>query len=170
MTGMRTARYATAKGTRRSCALRVVELVDLVRFLSNELRDAEMVIADLIQEVESLTEPSRDIDVKIGLLVGWQRKVEYANEKEENSRNVIWILHGERTARLPRFTDSLEAALQLLELVAPKYIGGVSWSTDECGFEATAIVNNGDYCHGATPALAVCLAALKIKQSQLEDD
>lgn len=78
-----------------------------------------MAIADLIQEVESLTEPSRDIDVKIGLLVGWQRKVEYANEKEENSRNVIWILHGERTARLPRFTDSLEAALQLLELVAP---------------------------------------------------
>jgi hypothetical protein len=128
----------------------------------------KMEIADVIREVQSLTRESGDADIKIGLLVGWQRQFEYADESGTTTRNVIWILDGERSPRLPRFTSSLDAALQLLELVAPKFKGGVSWSTDDNGLQGTAKVNDGFYSHGATPALAVCLAALRIKQKQME--
>ncbi|WFU50233.1 hypothetical protein [Sinorhizobium terangae] len=128
-----------------------------------------MAIADLILEVEALKRASRDIDVKIGLLVGWQRKVEYTRENGEASRNVIWFLHGERAARLPRFTETIDSALQLVDLVAPHSSGGVSWSVGPDGSYGTAVINDGPYCQAATPALALCLAALKIKEAESDD-
>ncbi|WP_085026778.1 hypothetical protein [Ensifer aridi] len=128
-----------------------------------------MAVADLIQELENLKHASREVDVKIGLLVGWQRKVEYTSENGEALRNVIWFLHGERTARLPRFTETIDSALQLVDLVAPQSTGGVSWSQGTDGANGTAIINEGPYCHAATPALALCIAALRIKEAENED-
>ncbi|WEX75086.1 hypothetical protein PYH37_000420 [Sinorhizobium numidicum] len=128
-----------------------------------------MAIADLIQELQNLKHASREVDVKIGLLVGWQRRVEYTQENGEASRNVIWFLHGEKTARLPRFTETIDSALQLVDLVAPRSTGGVSWSDETDGHCGTAVINGGPYCRAATPALALCIAALKIREAEEED-
>lgn len=52
----------------------------------------------------------------------------------------------------------MDTAFALLNAVAPKSVGGVSWVGDDV---CTAVLNGGEYCHGATPALAMCVAALK---------
>lgn len=124
-----------------------------------------MATADLIAEIEALQGASRDVDVKIGLLVGWQRKVEHTRENEEAPRNVVWFLHGERATRLPRFTEAVDAALQLVNIIAPRSTGGVSWSVGPDGTFGTATINDGRYYQAATPSLALCIAALKIKET-----
>ncbi|MCA1439324.1 hypothetical protein I6F07_03605 [Ensifer sp. IC4062] len=124
-----------------------------------------MAITDLIEEIEALKRPDRDVDVKIALLFGWQRKVEYAGSGIP-SRNVIWYWQGEASARLPHFTGSIDAALQLLDTVSPRFTGGFSWIMHESDKIATTSINDYPHCHAATPALALCAAALKIKQSQ----
>lgn len=128
-----------------------------------------MAIADLIQELENLKEASRELDAKIALLVGWQRKVEYTQENGEALRNVIWFLRGERASRLPRFTLTIDSALELVDLIAPRSTGGVSWVNGTDGPSGTAVINDGPYCHAATPAIALCIAALKIRDADEED-
>jgi hypothetical protein len=128
-----------------------------------------MTIDDLIEEIEALKRPNREVDVKIALIIGWQRKVEHA-QQSEGSRNVVWYWQGEASGRLPPFTASVDAALQLIAAVSGRFMGGFSWVDDKDGRVATANIAGYPYCHAATPALALCAAALKIKQSQLHDD
>lgn len=127
-----------------------------------------MAITDLIEEVEALKRPNRDVDVKIALIVGWQRKVEHSGTSG-TSRNVIWYWQGEAAARLPNFTGSIDASLQLLDMVSPRFTGGFTWLVKEQQKTATVKINNEPFSHAETPALALCLTALKIKQTQLND-
>ncbi|MDW9633601.1 hypothetical protein [Sinorhizobium meliloti] len=127
-----------------------------------------MAIADLVHEIETLKRPNRETDVKIALAVGWQRKVEHSG-KDDGSRNVIWYWQGEAASRLPNFTGSIDASLQLLDMVSPRFAGGFSWLVKEHQKTATAKVNDEPFSHAETPALALCLAALKIKQTQLNE-
>lgn len=125
-----------------------------------------MAVTDLIEEVETLKRPNRDVDIKIALYFGWQRKVEHA-ETNGGGRNVIWYWQGEEHSKLPNFTGSIDAALGILTSTSPRFTGGFTWVDQESGKIATVIINGGPYCHAATPALAICAAALKMKQSQI---
>ncbi|ASP90808.1 hypothetical protein [Sinorhizobium meliloti] len=127
-----------------------------------------MAVSDLIHELESASEPSRETDAKIALLFGWQRRVE-TSEGATKSRRVSWINPASGENRLPAFTFSVDAALELLELVAEKSHGGVSWIVNEVGVTCTVKVDEGPYYHAATPALAICVAALDIKAAELGD-
>ncbi|PDT50364.1 hypothetical protein CO661_01590 [Sinorhizobium fredii] len=128
-----------------------------------------MLISDLIEEIEALKRANRDVDVKIALTVGWQRKVELENQRE-GSRNVVWYWQGEATGKLPPFTASVDAALQLLGAVCGRFVGGISWVGDKDEKLATVSIVGHKYCHASTPALALCATALRIKQSHLNDD
>ncbi|MFQ6184362.1 hypothetical protein [Sinorhizobium meliloti] len=127
-----------------------------------------MAVSDLIQELESTKEPSRETDARIALTFGWQRRVEVA-EGATKSRKVSWIHPESGENRLPAFTFSVDAALELLDLVAKKSHGGVSWVVNEAGVTCTVKVNEGPYYHAATPALAICVAALSLKGAELRD-
>lgn len=63
------------------------------------------------------------------------------------------------------YTASLDAALYLAQLVAPRHVGGASWEDDGTG---TATINDGPFLRCATPAIALCLAALKLFRSLSE--
>lgn len=123
-----------------------------------------MAIADLISEIENAAGPSRELDAQIALSCGWQRRV----ETRDDSRTVVWSFAGE-DGRLPAFTFSVDAALELLESVAPNSHGGVSWISSHKGVTCTAKVNEEPYCHAATPALAICAVALKVRDAELKD-
>lgn len=129
-----------------------------------------MAISDLIEELEAASEGQRSFDAAIGLLLGWKRKVEY--EKRDGNgepvRRVFWVVpSGDDPGRVPHFSTSIEAALLLARAVVPAHVGGVSW--DENG-RGTAIIDGGPYCEAATPALALCVAALRVKMQKDGDD
>ncbi|MGK9264588.1 hypothetical protein KXS15_27140 [Sinorhizobium meliloti] len=127
-----------------------------------------MAVSDLIHELQSTKKPSRETDAKIALLFGWQRQVA-TSEGATKSRKVSWIHPVSGENRLPAFTFSVDAALELLDLVARKSHGGVSWVVNEAGVTCTVKVDEGPYYHAATPALSICVAALNLKAADLGD-
>ena len=64
-----------------------------------------------------------------------------------------------------KYTSSVDAAFSLAQLAAPRHVGGVSWEEEGIG---TAAINDGPFHRAATPAIALCLAALKLIQSPKE--
>ncbi|RVL05084.1 hypothetical protein CN151_10585 [Sinorhizobium meliloti] len=118
-----------------------------------------MAIPDLIQEIENASHPNSELDARIALACGWRRRV---REDNGGTRSVVWI-SDRREGHLPPFTLSVDAALQLLKAVDPdkKSGGGVSWVPEE-GL-ATCGVFGLEYCHAHSVAMALCVAALKIR-------
>src|SRR5678816_2245189 len=121
-----------------------------------------MAIMDLIADLESASEGRRELDSSIGLTLGWLRKVEHKQVagSSEATRNVVWIapISNKPSSSLPHFSTSLDAAFFLVSTVIPGGRGAVSW---EPGGSSFAAVNSGEYCSGATPAVALCIAVLK---------
>lgn len=122
-------------------------------------------IQDLISNLEKAAEGGRAFDVEIGLLMGWRRKVEHVKTDEhgEPERRIFWIVpSGKDPGTVPHYSTSLDAALLLARTVSPGHSGGVSWVDGK----GTAIINDGPYCVAATPALALCVAALRAKLAE----
>lgn len=116
-----------------------------------------MAISDLILQLKHADGPNQDLDVSIGIIMGYKREVRVFDEVDNASRKVVWLYpqKGDEVP-LPRFTGNLEDAYLLARALLPDCIGGVSW--DEDG--ATAKLDDGSYFTAATPALALCIAAL----------
>lgn len=114
-----------------------------------------MDLPELIEELSHLTAPSRRVDAKLALVAGWQRKA----TRTKGDVNVIWLFPGEEVNRLPEFTNSLDAALELVGILAPSQVGGFSW-----GSSGKAQLNDGEIAEGVNPAAALCLAALKARR------
>ncbi|MDQ0318936.1 hypothetical protein QO002_001074 [Pararhizobium capsulatum DSM 1112] len=116
-----------------------------------------MAISDLILQLQHAKGPNYDLDVSIGIVMGYKRKVEMRGPDESKDRKVVWLYpkKGDEVS-LPRFTENLEDAYFLTRSILPGCVGGVSW--DEEG--GTAKLDNGAYFTAATPALALCIAAL----------
>ncbi|MBP2233695.1 hypothetical protein J2Z31_000185 [Sinorhizobium kostiense] len=121
-----------------------------------------MDLNELLPELEKATGPSRILDAAIGRLVGYKRKVEYrkSNRTGGTVRRVFWIVpSGDDFVRMPHFTDSLDAAVELASIIVADRLRGVSWVNGT----ATACIDDGAYYHGATPALAICIAVLSAR-------
>lgn len=63
---------------------------------------------------------------------------------------------------IPHFTAGMNVAYNLVQMVAPDSVGGVSWN--KAGGRAQ--VADLPICDGANPAIALCIAALKAYQNQ----
>ncbi len=125
-----------------------------------------MAISDLILQLKHASGPNQDLDVSIGIVMGYKREVRVQDDQDTRNRKVIWLYpkKGEEVP-LPRFTENLEDAYLLARTVLPGCIGGVSW--DEDG--ATAKLDDGPYFTAATPPLALCIAALSGAYAEEED-
>ncbi|MDW9371004.1 hypothetical protein CN059_27225 [Sinorhizobium medicae] len=124
-----------------------------------------MAVFDLIKDLESAEGPSRELDAALAILLGYKRKVEQVMDPEsgEQTRRSFYIHPGgQDPSRVPQFTASLEDAHLLARTVAPGVAGGVSW--DESGGHAK--VGDGPVCAAATPAIALCIATLKMRFSE----
>jgi hypothetical protein len=124
-----------------------------------------MAIADLIKELETATGPSRELDSALALLMGYKPKVEYISDPVSGGQRklVLYVIPGGKDAvRAPKYTQFLDVALTLVQAISSDRVGGVSW--DEGG--GHAMIGDGAMCSGATPAIALCLAALKIRERE----
>ncbi|AUX76423.1 hypothetical protein [Sinorhizobium fredii] len=121
-----------------------------------------MTLSELIKRLERAEKVERIFDGEIGALLGWRRQVDYIKNDAngEPTKRVFWIVpSSDDPGTVPFFTSSLDAAVDLMKAIAPADVWGVSMA-DGTG---TAIIGSGPYCHAPTPAMALCIAALKAK-------
>lgn len=120
-----------------------------------------MAISDLINDLQALNGPDRKIDVSIALATGYRRKVDESN----GERVVTWHHKSNPRApvpRIPKFTEQIGAAYDLAIKTCPGREVGVSWGPE--GGHAT--INGAGHCEGATSAIALCIAVLKVVDKQ----
>jgi hypothetical protein len=120
-----------------------------------------MAISDLILQLQHAKEPSKELDISIGIVMGYKRRVKTDKENgSEQERKVVWLYpnNGDESS-LPAFTAAIDDAYLLAQSLAPGCVGGVSWDTQG----GTAKIDDGPYFTASTPALALCIAALSVK-------
>lgn len=117
---------------------------------------------NLIAELEAATRSDRRLDEKLAAAAGWTQLSEIvpgADGKRE--RRLMWFYPGEQTPRLPKFTESIDAALEFVGIIAPGPTGGFTWGGPNRFKRGKAQLNDGQQVQAATPAIALCIAALK---------
>ncbi|UYE95746.1 hypothetical protein HAAEEKHM_00026 [Sinorhizobium phage AP-16-3] len=124
-----------------------------------------MRILEIISEIEASPEPSRHLDAGIALAVGYKKTIENVgtDSSEGIKPKVKWTdPKGKAVASIPYYTLDLNHAYMLAIQVAPDMAAGCSWEKDE----GNARIDNGPYCKAPTPAMALCLAALRHVQDK----
>lgn len=107
-------------------------------------------IADIALEIQHAKAPDRKLDIAIGEIMGFTRHV-------KSKGKVVWLYPADGEEKsLPRFTARIDAARTLASTLIPKCSGGFTWGREY----ATARINDGPTFSAATPALAICAAAL----------
>lgn len=125
-------------------------------------------LAALIERVEALAGPDREVDREIGLLIGgW---------KATNDQcGAAFIIEGDRYpdhpgSEYPALTESLDAAVALVEKALP----GCHWEVTTTGWKPGATImwrpltpwgSQGAYA--PTPAIALILALLRAKAAHV---
>ncbi len=131
--------------------------------------EAALDIRQIIAGLESATTAERFHDGQIATTLGWRRKVKYIKTEgnEEPAKRVLWLVpSGNDPGQVPYFTTSIDAAVEFMHAISPSDVWGVSCA----GGRGTAVIGSGPYCHAPTPAMALCIAALKAKAMRDGDD
>lgn len=124
-----------------------------------------MTLKDLIARLEKAEKVQRIFDGEIGTILGWRRKVEFAKSDQQGEpvKRVFWIVpSGDDPGTVPFFTTSLDAAIELMNVIAPSDVWAVCLNKGK----SSAVIGDGPYCHGLTPAMALCIAALRVKSER----
>lgn len=122
--------------------------------------------ASLIAELETATKPNRRLDEKLAVAAGWTQLSEIGPGTDgTRERRLLWFYPGEQTPRLPKFTESIDAALEFVGIVAPGQSGGFTWDESSRFRRARAQLDDREPVSGANAAIALCIAALKAADS-----
>lgn len=120
-----------------------------------------MQLSKVIGNLEAAEQPSRNLDGQIALALGYTKQVEL--KPDPNSGELVqinrWFPPGgaEQHVNVPYYTTNLDAAYKLAQDASPTEEGCVAW-VDGRG---RAQIGSGPLCLAATPALALCVAALR---------
>lgn len=121
----------------------------------NRARDDVLRLMQLIGHLEAATGPSRDLDHEIAQVTGWQQN--------HHGDRVVWLSPDTaEQARVPRYTKFLHDAYYLANQICPDSVGGMAW---EPGAGSARIAHH-PVVEASSPALALCIAALKIKKER----
>jgi len=121
-------------------------------------------IIAIISRLKEAKTGSRQLDAEVAKIAGWTRRVEsFTDQATGEVRNrALWLVpKTEDPGTVPYYTTALEAAYQLARHIAPSEVGGCSWEDDKA---SARIGENGPYTEAATPALALCVAALELRR------
>lgn len=107
----------------------------------------DMSFIDVVRELASSPEPSRELDQKIGLACGFHLP--------EGSR--AWVSpDGIALTKLPRFSSSVNDAIWLCEYICPRQLIAISWEDGK----ASGRVGDGSIYQASGPAIALCIAVI----------
>lgn len=118
-------------------------------------RDVLKDLDETISKLQRATGEAKSLDSAIADSLGWIRR----NEIVAGRTVQRWTSpEGDTQAMPPPWTSSVQAAMELQIALFPGRAGAVSVEVQK---GATAIIENGPKSYGATPAIALCIAALK---------
>lgn len=123
-----------------------------------------MTLPHLIEELEKATGPDRMLDKEIGEYLGW--KV-FAAGVATAGGDPHWVCNTPMgRGALPAFTSSIDAALTLVPEGYGFYLrGDYSGAGAGLSFPDAYNVTPG-HVEAATPAIALCIAALRARQEE----
>lgn len=110
-------------------------------------------LRELAARLASARSATADLNIELGRLIGYTT----TTHDQNSGGTVLWLDPGGSPTRLPLFTHSIDAARMLAERLLPRHVAAVSWGFEE---QASARINDGPICFGATEAIALCGAAL----------
>ena len=113
-----------------------------------------MNLDELILALQNAKEPDRNLDEGIATFSGYQKAPEENGENEKTA----WLTPVGTPAELPFYTMLVEDALAFTTFAAPDHIGGISWGLGA----GKATINGNETAEAANPAIALCIAALRI--------
>jgi hypothetical protein len=116
------------------------------------IRKGDINVAQLISDLASAKGASRALDRKIALSVG------YRLTTGEDGRPTWRSPAGTSASTYPRYTDSVDEASVLARAIGQKHS---VWLTFDRPSQAR--IGEATICTAATPALALCLAAMQLK-------
>jgi len=112
-----------------------------------------MSTSETIQKLQSLQEPDRFVDAAIARLMGYERIA------PTDGKPAIWKApDGTKTLKVPLYTRYVQSAKSLSDQRCPDMPVAISWDDEGRG---EAIIDGGTRCTAATPAIALCIAALR---------
>lgn len=118
-----------------------------------------MSLETLIAKLRIMKGPDRSVEMEIAELLGWRRKVEpFIDPKTgETKQRTLWLVPTSNdAANVPFYTSNLFDAYRLAQELVPGHVGGCSW---EPGM-GSAKIGAAPACQGASPMIALCIAAL----------
>ena len=104
----------------------------------------------LINRLEALTGPSREVDAEISKATGWVKYITWTSP------------NGRIYADCPNFTNSLDAAMTLMPATLKNTVLLQTSSPAKAGFGRDG--KKFTYLEGATAPIALCIAALKARE------
>lgn len=110
---------------------------------------------EVINKLKELKSHDRFVDLEIAKLMGYTRNVTVI---EGGKRTVWYAPSGEKARHVPAYTESVNEAIKLAHELVPDHVGGCSWENNMT--VGTARINDGPYIQAASPAIALCMAAL----------
>jgi len=127
-----------------------------------------MKVESLIKKLDKAHEGSRKLDTDITKMI-FPEIAEKRADDLQTSKETFWEMHGIRT-RIMDYTTSIDSALTLIPSECKMY--ALYWASG--GMPAKAIISQsgmgvfigGGYSY-STPALAICVAALKARYRPL---
>ncbi|MBW9089324.1 hypothetical protein JNB91_15925 [Rhizobium wenxiniae] len=117
-------------------------------------------VKEIYVALRSAAEGSRDLDIAIAELLGWERSAAFITDISTGAARTTpqWIPPGaDEPGKVPHYTSNLDDAHKLAVDVASGDIVAMSWENGE----ATATIGNiRRFSSAPTPALALCVAAV----------
>lgn len=120
-----------------------------------------MNVIDVVEQLENATEGFRELDMEVAKIIGWRRSTRAITDATTNASKIeaIWINpSSDQPGRVPRYTTNIHSAFELTKQILPSCVGAVKWE----GNRGSAWIDSkGEPVVAATPALALCAAALR---------
>ena len=118
-----------------------------------------MKLEPLISLLRKAEAGSRSLDSEIAQALGLEKPAPAkGGATEASTPNLSLVRDTSDAGKLPAYTTNIEAAYQLAQQISPNNVGGYSWRDGKANAQ---IGDNGEACWAATPALALCIAALQ---------
>lgn len=115
-------------------------------------------VTELLQALENATEPDRRLDRLLAVATGWARD----SGGGHGERRFVWSYPGEEKKpreQFPKFTESVDAALELVGFITDASTVGIAWEGDDGNGKVK--LDEHEPVTAANPAIALCIAAVK---------
>lgn len=118
-------------------------------------RENIMRLLILLKKLETISGPDLSINQEIAEIMGWKQQA--------TGDKIVWLQpEADISSRIPNYTGNLQDAFSLISQLSPESRSGLGWE----GGLGSAKIGNNPPATARTPAIAACIAAIRLKKDQ----